>query len=96
MTIGEIPPCAGRITAVGVTGSWFHKGMPHLTISCDDCRMQDTPACKDCVVSVICESDAGAVVADIAELRALRLLGRTGLVPPLRHVRRPTVHLECG
>jgi hypothetical protein len=81
---------------VGVTGSWFHTGMPHLTISCDDCRMQGTPACEDCIVSFMCERDAAAVVADIAELRALRLLGRTGLVPPLRHVRRADVPLECG
>jgi hypothetical protein len=70
--------------------------MPHLTISCDDCRMQDTPTCDDCIVSVICERDPGAVLADIAELRALRLLGRTGLVPPLRHERRSDLHLECG
>jgi hypothetical protein len=70
--------------------------MTNLTISCDQCRMQGTPACDDCVVSFICERDSNAVVADIAEVRALRLLGRSGLIPPLRHQRRPDLRLECG
>jgi hypothetical protein len=70
--------------------------MANLTISCDQCRMQDTPACDDCVVRFICESDPAGVVADIAEMRALRLLGRSGLVPPLRHQRRADLHRECG
>ena len=58
--------------------------MSVLTISCDECRMQHTPACEDCVVSFICERDpADDLVVDGAEVRALRLLGRSGLVPPL-------------
>jgi hypothetical protein len=61
----------------------------HLTISCDDCAMQHTDACDDCVVSFICGREpGGAVVIDVAEARAVRLLGRAGLVPRLRHVRR--------
>jgi hypothetical protein len=57
-----------------------------LEISCDDCRMQHTPACDGCVVSFICDREPDdAVVIDVAEARALRLLGRSGLVPPLRH-----------
>jgi hypothetical protein len=60
-----------------------------LEISCDDCRMQHTPACDGCVVSFICDRDPDdAIVIDVAEARALRLLGRSGLVPPLRHERR--------
>ncbi len=58
--------------------------------------MQGTTACDDCVVSFICEPDSSAAVADIAELHALRLLSGTGLVPPLRHLRRTDVHRECG
>lgn len=60
--------------------------MSPLVISCDDCRMQFTPACEGCVVTFICGREPDdAVVIDVAEERALRLLGRSGLVPPLRH-----------
>ncbi len=62
-----------------------------FTISCGDCRMQGTPACAGCVVTFICDREPDdAVVIDAAEARAVRLLGRAGLVPPLRHQRRPT------
>ena len=58
-------------------------------ISCDDCVMQGTSACEDCVVTFICNRDAGeAVVIDVADARAVRLLGEAGLVPRLRQVRR--------
>ena len=57
-----------------------------LTISCDDCRMQATPACDDCVVSFICGREPDdAVIIDADEARAVRLLIRSGLVPDLRH-----------
>ena len=56
-----------------------------MLISCDDCVMQDSPACEDCVVTFICGREPGeAVVFDVAEARAVRLLGEAGLVPPLR------------
>jgi hypothetical protein len=56
-----------------------------MEISCDDCVMQDTPACQDCVVTFICGRQPGeAVVIDVVEARAVRLLGEAGLVPPLR------------
>ncbi len=56
-----------------------------MEISCDDCVMQYTPACDDCVVTFICGREPGeAVVFDVAEARAVRLLGEAGLVPPLR------------
>jgi hypothetical protein len=60
-----------------------------LTIDCDDCELQATSACDDCVVTFLCDRDAGdAVVIDVAEARAVRLLGQAGLVPGLRHARR--------
>jgi hypothetical protein len=63
--------------------------MTSLTIDCDRCVMQGTDACSDCVVSFICDREPDdAVVFDVAEERALRLLGRSGLVPPLRHLQR--------
>ncbi len=56
-----------------------------MEISCDDCVMQHTAACEDCVVSFICGREPGdAVVLDVAEIRAVRLLGDAGLVPRLR------------
>ena len=58
-------------------------------IACDDCAMQHTAVCDDCVVTFICGREPDeAVVIDVAEARAVRLLGEVGLVPRLRQVRR--------
>ena len=58
-------------------------------ISCDDCVMQHTSTCDDCVVTYICGREPDeAVVIDVAEARAVRLLGDAGLVPQLRHAQR--------
>jgi hypothetical protein len=60
-----------------------------LVIDCDQCVMQGTDACTDCVVTYICSREPGdAVVVDVQEFRALRLLADSGLVPELRHQRR--------
>jgi hypothetical protein len=60
-----------------------------LTISCDECAMQHTDTCDDCVVSYICGREPGeALVIDVEEARAVRLLAQAGLVPGLRHIRR--------
>lgn len=57
-----------------------------MRIDCDDCRMQQTEACADCVVTFIVGREPGdAVIIDVAEARAVRLLARAGLVPELRH-----------
>lgn len=56
------------------------------TISCGDCSMQATDACHDCVVTFICSREPDdAVIIDVAEERAMRMLARSGLVPALRH-----------
>jgi len=58
-------------------------------IRCSDCVMQHTSACDDCVVAFICGREPDeAVVFDVAEARAVRLLGDVGLVPKLRQVPR--------
>jgi hypothetical protein len=63
-----------------------------FTISCDDCTMQGTDACTDCVVTFICDRDPGdAIVIDVEEARAVRLLERAGLVPALRHSSRRAI-----
>ena len=61
----------------------------HLTIDCDDCAMQGTSACDDCVVTFLCAREPGdAILIDVVEARALRLLEEGGLAPALRHRRR--------
>jgi hypothetical protein len=60
-----------------------------FTIDCDQCVMQHTDACADCVVTFICSREPGdALVVDVGEYRALRMLSDSGLVPELRHRRR--------
>lgn len=60
-----------------------------FTIDCDDCTMQATSACDNCVVTFICGREPDeALVVDVAEARAMRLLASAGLVPQLRHRRR--------
>jgi len=60
-----------------------------LRIDCDECTMQHTAVCRDCVVTFICSREPHeAVVIDVEEVRALRLLGDVGLTPRLRHRRR--------
>lgn len=65
---------------------------PHvdpIVIDCDDCALQHSDACADCLVTFICSREPGeAVVVDVAEERALRLLTESGLMPPVRHRRR--------
>ena len=57
-----------------------------MRIDCDDCRMQHTSVCDDCVVTFIVGREPGdAVIIDVEEERAVRLLARAGLVPGLRH-----------
>jgi hypothetical protein len=60
-----------------------------MLISCTDCVMEGTEACADCVVTFLCDREPDeAVVIDVEEARALRLLERGGLAPGLRHRRR--------
>jgi len=60
-----------------------------LTISCEECALESTAACDDCVVSFLLGREPhDAVVIDADEARAMRLLEGAGLVPSLRHERR--------
>jgi len=59
-----------------------------LHIDCDECALQHTSACNDCVITFLCGTEAPSpVVVDLAEARAMRLLDEGGLAPPLRHRR---------
>ena len=60
-----------------------------LTISCDDCAMRRTVACEDCIVTFLCEREPDeAVVIDVEEARAMRVLEHAGLTSGIRFVRR--------
>ena len=51
--------------------------------------MEGTSACGDCVVTFLCDrAPDDAVIIDVVEARALRLLQEGGLAPALRHRRR--------
>lgn len=57
-----------------------------LTISCDTCIMRATVACDDCMITAMYGvAEHQAVVLDLAEQRAVRLLVDAGMVPALRH-----------
>jgi hypothetical protein len=57
-----------------------------ISISCDDCELRESSACDDCLVSfVLGREPDDAVVVDVEEARAMRMLARAGLVPDLRH-----------
>jgi hypothetical protein len=63
---------------------------PGLTISCDDCSMQCTAACDDCVVTFVLRDDTSGfgeetMVLDLDQARVVRLFGKAGLVPGLRY-----------
>lgn len=62
--------------------------MPALVLDCDSCRMQGTDACHDCVVTYLLDRPEGAVVFDADEERAIRSMGRAGLVPDVRYQRK--------
>ncbi|MPZ73248.1 MAG: hypothetical protein GEU74_08460 [Nitriliruptorales bacterium] len=55
-----------------------------MLIDCGDCAMKDTATCDDCVVTFLLDRPPGAVVFDVAEERALRVLHDNGLAPANR------------
>jgi hypothetical protein len=58
---------------------------PAFTISCDECTLQGSEACDDCVVTFLLGREPDdAIVIDADEARAMRMLERAGLVPSLR------------
>jgi hypothetical protein len=60
-----------------------------LTIDCSTCVLADTSACADCLVNFIVGRQPGeAVRIAPEEERAVRLLGRAGLVGEVRHISR--------
>ncbi len=59
-----------------------------MIIDCDQCVMQHTSACDDCIVTVLLAGSSPVELAG-AESHALHNLAEAGLVSPLRLVPRP-------
>ena len=56
-----------------------------MLINCDECVMQHTDACNDCVVSVLLAGrPLRRVELDDSETEAIEHLAEAGLVPQLR------------
>lgn len=55
-----------------------------MRIDCNDCAMQHTAACDDCIVTVLLDRRDEAVVLNLDEARAIRALQRGGLAPENR------------
>jgi len=58
-----------------------------MRIDCDECAMQHTVTCNDCVVAVLLRESDGPLEIDTAESVALSAMADAGLVPRLRLVR---------
>jgi hypothetical protein len=59
-----------------------------LSISCDDCSMQCSAACSDCVVTFLLRDDAvepDTLVLSLEQARVVRMFGSAGLVPDLKY-----------
>lgn len=66
-----------------------------LEIDCERCCARDTSACDDCVVTFLLDRPDGAIVFDVEEERALRVLHRGGLAPGLRYEAPPADDLPA-
>jgi hypothetical protein len=59
-----------------------------IVIACDDCAMQCTPTCDDCVVTYVLRADdeqPEPLTFDVAEERVVRLLAQAGMIPALQY-----------
>lgn len=59
-----------------------------MVIDCNECAMQHTPACRDCVVAHLLHDLVGPIELDESRAEALDVLADAGLVPGLRLLRR--------
>jgi hypothetical protein len=59
-----------------------------VLIDCNECVMQHTAACHDCVVSHLLADVLGPIEVDREQAAALEVLADAGLVPELRLIKR--------
>lgn len=85
------PMTSKPVTRIPVTSAPVSSNPVTRVIDCAECTMFESEHCADCVVTHLCDQDrtaqqpSTAVVFDLAELRAVKLLADAGLVPTLRH-----------
>lgn len=69
-----------------VRAAWHSAPTESFTIDCAECMHQHSSVCDDCVVNfIVSREPEDAVVVDVDEARAVRLLQHAGLVPESRH-----------
>lgn len=59
-----------------------------MIIDCDQCAMQYTSACDDCIVTALLDGPRRSVELDGTEAAAIDHLATAGLIAPLRLVPR--------
>lgn len=59
-----------------------------MLIDCNECAMQHTSACEDCVVTHLLQDLLGPIEIDPERSAALEVLAEAGLVPSLKLVPR--------
>lgn len=59
-----------------------------MLIDCNECAMQHTSACEDCVVTHLLQDLLGPIEIDPERSAALEVLADAGLVPGLKLVPR--------
>ncbi len=67
-----------------------------MIIDCDECAMQHTSVCSDCVLSVLLRDMDRPVVLSSDEHQALGNLADAGLVAPLRLLPRTDDEAAAG
>ena len=83
-----MPSTTVPVPLPGVRSGPRSRAPEAFTIDCADCTHQHTSVCDDCVVSfIVGRQPDDAIVVDVDEARAVRLLEQAGLVPGVRHTR---------
>ena len=59
-----------------------------MIIDCNDCAMQHTSACDDCIVPMLLDLTVGSAELSHIEAEAVQHLSDAGLVSPIRLVPR--------
>ena len=67
-----------------------------MIIDCDNCQMQATTACEECIVPVLLHQMSGPFELANEEAEALDNLAGAGMVAPLRLVRVDETSLETA
>lgn len=75
----------------------FGDSAPSIVIDCATCVMRCTSVCNQCVVTAVLDREPEeALVFDLVEFRAVRLLAEAGLLPSLQHREAATTASATG